>query len=135
MVPPNSYRITRVPHYSGYCYILFDYLYETITLSGSSFQTILVLLDSNVAVLQPQYCRNNIGLGYSEFARHYYRNHFCFLFLRVLRCFSSPGLLLIKGDMSSTCRVAPFGNLRIIMYVPLPATYRSLSRPSSPLKA
>ena len=29
------------------------------------------------------------------------------------------------------CRVSPFGNLRIIVYVPLPAAYRSLSRPSS----
>jgi hypothetical protein len=33
------------------------------------------------------------GLGYSEFARHYYRNHGCFLFLRVLRWFTSPGSL------------------------------------------
>ena len=32
-----------------------------------------------------------IGLGFSDFARHYFRNHYCFLFLRVLRCFSSPG--------------------------------------------
>jgi hypothetical protein len=32
------------------------------------------------------------GLGYSEFARHYYRNHGCFLFLRVLRWFTSPSL-------------------------------------------
>ena len=31
------------------------------------------------------------GLGSSDFARHYFRNHCCFLFLRVLRCFSSPG--------------------------------------------
>ena len=31
------------------------------------------------------------GLGCSDFARHYFRNRFCFLFLRVLRCFSSPG--------------------------------------------
>ena len=31
------------------------------------------------------------GLGCSAFARHYLRNHCCFLFLRVLRCFSSPG--------------------------------------------
>ena len=28
-------------------------------------------------------------------------------------------------------RVSPFGNLRIDAYVPLPGTYRSLSRPSS----
>ena len=27
--------------------------------------------------------------------------------------------------------VPPFGNLRIEVYVPLPAAYRSLSRPSS----
>ena len=31
------------------------------------------------------------GLGSSDFARHYFRNRFYFLFLRVLRCFSSPG--------------------------------------------
>ena len=33
------------------------------------------------------------GLGSSAFARRYLRNHFCFLFLRLLRCFSSPGSL------------------------------------------
>ena len=31
------------------------------------------------------------GLGSSDFARHYFRNRFYFLFLRVIRCFSSPG--------------------------------------------
>ena len=35
------------------------------------------------------------GLGYSLFARHYSGNRFFFLFLRVLRCFSSPGLPLL----------------------------------------
>jgi hypothetical protein len=30
------------------------------------------------------------GLAYSAFAHHYSRNHQCFLFLRVLRCFTSP---------------------------------------------
>ena len=34
--------------------------------------------------------RHDPGLGSSAFARHYLRNHVCFLFLRVLRCFSSP---------------------------------------------
>jgi hypothetical protein len=32
-------------------------------------------------------------LGSCAFARHYWRNHYCFLFLQVLRCFSSLGLL------------------------------------------
>ncbi len=30
-------------------------------------------------------------MGSSAFARHYLRNHCYFLFLRVMRCFSSPG--------------------------------------------
>ena len=34
------------------------------------------------------------GLGCSAFARRYWRNHCCFLFLRVLRWFTSPGCLL-----------------------------------------
>ena len=37
--------------------------------------------------------------------------------------------------MSSTCRVSPFGNLRINSYLPIPEAYRSLSRPSSPPRA
>ena len=40
-----------------------------------------------------------------------------------------------RNDRSSTGQVAPFGNLRITAYVQLPAAYRSLSRPSSPLIA
>lgn len=51
-------------------------------------------------VLQPQYCRNNPGLGYAAFARHYLRYHFCFLFLKVLRCFSSPRSLSLRN----TCK-------------------------------
>ena len=43
----------------------------------------------NDVVLQPRSCRNMNGLGYSPFARHYWGNHCYFLFLQVLRCFSS----------------------------------------------
>src|SRR5713101_3263682 len=45
------------------------------------------------------------GLGYSEFARHYYRNHGCFLFLWVLRWFTSPGSLHdpMYSDDGSQC--------------------------------
>ena len=44
----------------------------------------------DLAALQPHACRNTHGLGSSPFARHYLGNHCYFLFLRVLRCFSSP---------------------------------------------
>ena len=51
-----------------------------------------------ITVLQPHICRNNYGLGCSLFARHYLGNHYCFLFLRVIRCFSSPGLLPLQDS-------------------------------------
>ena len=40
-------------------------------------------------------CITTYSLGSSYFARHYSRNRFLFLFLWVLRCFSSPRSLLI----------------------------------------
>ena len=45
----------------------------------------------NFTVRTPE-CTHS-GLGSSAFARRYLRNHCCFLFLRLLRCFSSPGSL------------------------------------------
>ena len=89
----------------------------------------------HVPVLQPHPCRNMDGLGWSPFARHYLGNHCYFLFLRVLRCFSSPRWPHISGDMPSAYRVVPFGNPRIKGYLLLNAAYRSLSRPSSPPRA
>jgi hypothetical protein len=93
-------------------------------------------INSHIVVLQPQNCLNNSGLGCSAFDRHYSRNHYCFLFLRLMRCFSSPGLLpYCYGYHGCPWWVVPFGNLRIDSYLPIPAAYRSLSRPSSPLRA
>ena len=59
----------------------------------------------------------------------------CSLFLWVLRCFSSPRSLHLMDGGKQACRVAPFGYLRIKSYLPIPAAFRSLSRPSSPLRA
>ena len=78
-----------------------------------------------------------IGLGFSAFARHYLRNHFCFLFLQVLRCFSSLRLSSIcyvftHRYLSIYLRwVSPFGHLRINGHLRLLVAFRSLSRPSS----
>ncbi len=86
----------------------------------------------DIAALQPRAVLERPGLGWSAFARRYLRNHCCFLLLGLLRCFSSarspPASLPGLG-------VAPFGNPRIIAPVRLPAAYRSLARPSSPLHA
>ena len=80
------------------------------------------------------------GLGSSAFARRYLRNRCFFLFLRVLRCFSSPGsppraMDLPADDCSLCSRVSPFRHFRITGYVLLPGTFRSLSRLSSALSA
>ena len=98
MVPPNSHRVSRAPRYSGYHY---QYYYLTHTgLSPSMVQLsrwFQFSNTSNVVVLQPHACRNKHGLGYSDFARRYSRNHSCFLLLRLLRCFSSPGSLSLTA--------------------------------------
>ena len=88
----------------------------------------------NGAVLLPRGCLDSHGLGSSPFARHYWGNHCYFLFLRVLRCFSSPRwphyriiVIVTKGDW-----VVPFGDRGIKGRLRLPRDYRSLPRPSSP---
>ena len=80
------------------------------------------------------------GLGSFHFARRYFGNRFFFLFLRLLRCFSSPGspcmpMYSACSDWSSSRRVSPFRHLRINGHLLLPAAFRSLSRLSSALSA
>ncbi len=115
------------------------FAYGTITRCGPTFQKCsATLLKSMSSVLQPRYCLNNSGLGCFPFARHYLGNHSCFLFLRLLRCFSSAGSppdFQDRDTRPSAGWVAPLGNLRINAYLQLPEAYRSLSRPSSPLRA
>ena len=88
----------------------------------------------NIAALLPRNGRNRCGLGFSPFARHYWGNHCCFLFLQVLRCFSSLRSPhdTCHDDIPSGCRVVPFGYPRITGRLRLPAAFRSLPRPSSP---
>ena len=106
MVLANSCRISRVPHYLGDCRgRAITFAYRTFTFSGSPFQDDSASdrfcdsrkplqrpprssLDPDVATLAGLH---HTGLGCSAFARRYSRNRGCFLFLRVLRCFSSPG--------------------------------------------
>ena len=77
------------------------------------------------------------GLASFPFARRYLGNRFFFLFLRLLRCFSSAGLPLPYYCIHMAVigyepnRVSTFGNLRVNGYLLLTAAYRSLSRPSS----
>ena len=57
-----------------------------------------------------------------------------FLFLQVLRCFSSlrSPHYICNDNSPSDYWVVPFGNPRVKGHLHLTAAYRSLSRPSSP---
>ena len=87
-------------------------------------------------------CITTSGLGSSYFARHYFRNRVFFLFLWVLRCFSSPRYLLSHYFTHvMVIRLLPlieFPHSDIYGYngyLLLPVAFRSLSRPSSALGA
>ena len=138
MGPPASDRVTRVRSYSGSTLHLVHFAYGTFTPCGLPFQASSAMN----AILDecPQPHGRIHGLASFPFARRYSGNRCFFLFLRVLRCFSSPGSPRMAmnspyADRGSLCRVSPFRNLRIKGYLLLPAAYRSLSRLSSALSA
>ena len=101
-------------------------------------KTILLSFPVTYAVRTPR-CTHR-GLGLAGFARRYSRHRCFFLFLRLLRCFSSPGSPPYVMDWRTDTRgllvwVSPFRDLRIDGYLLLPAAFRSLSRLSSALSA
>ena len=74
------------------------FAYAPITLYGASFQrasTSSRIDNSTVAgPTTPVPPEGATGLGYSEFARHYFRNRGFFIFLQVLRWFTSLSSLV-----------------------------------------
>src|ERR1700689_5195191 len=73
------------------------FVYAPVTLYGSTFQRIRLttrLVTLLLRTLQPPLHRNATGLGCSDFARHYSRNRGFFLFLQVLRWFTSLSSLV-----------------------------------------
>jgi hypothetical protein len=152
MVLPVSRRVPRVPRYSGTGRGSLSLVaYGAITLCRRSFQIVRL---RNRFLTPRRHCSgakpgpatpplqrlqtwHNDGLGCSLFARRYWGNRVCFLFLRVLRWFTSPGWprhpMNSDGDLEDCPRgVAPFGDLRVNACLRLTEAYRSLPRPSSP---
>lgn len=118
------------------------FIYRTLTVYGMFSQTFLLNLQIVISSPNP-ICISTYGLGSSYFARHYFRNHFAyFLFLWVLRCFSSPrSPLTYYFTHMQILRLFPlseFPHSDIYGskgYLLLPIAFRSLSRPSSALGA
>ncbi len=125
--------------------------YRALTVYGRPSQTVLLHTHSGwLPCSSPQTApqprtRNGCslshasGLGSSAFARHYSRNRVCFLFLGVLRCFTSPGSPLEafrpQAAGASRQRVPPFGHPRLKACLRLPVAFRRSPRPSSALGA
>ena len=155
MVLPVSDRITRVPPYSGAsAIIIIVFAYRAFTFCGRLFQNRSTNHDkltagissSRMLVLQPP-VSNACRLALTKFGLFPFRSPLlresltCFLFLGVLRCFTSPGSLYpaycIQREVIRHYPdgVPPFGNLRIKGCLRLPGAYRRLPRPSSPPSA
>ena len=127
------------------------FAYGTITLFGRTFQTVQLgrafltrwqvrnpaRMDPATPMLQRLRAWHNMGLGYSLFARRYWGNRGCFLFLRVLRCFNSPGSPPAPMDSEQGVTVLPATGspIRVSPDQSLLAAPRSLSQLPTPFIA
>ena len=139
MVLPTSRKVPRVSRYSGYCALPMDFGYGAFTLYCWLSQNHSPIQSAHLVQSVTPVCTHT-GLGSFHFARRYSGNRCFFLFLRLLRCFSSPGSPCIPMDSVCSNRgllgqVSPFRNPRVNGYLLLTAAYRSLSRLSSALSA
>ena len=134
VVHPASHKVSRVSWYSGYRPIGNPFAYGSFTFCARLSQVVQLKFLPFMPVLNPGGPKTS-GLGSSLFARRYWGNLVWLLFLRLLRCFSSPGLSSFRMPAHNSRRVTPFGDVWINAYLRLPKHFRSLSRPSSTLNA
>ena len=116
---PTGFLVSRGTWVQFRGYIPFAY--RAITLYGPLFQTVPLglYLFRRVTAITHELTHNphaatlaglhNAGLGWSPFARRYSGNHCCFLFLQVLRCFSSLGSLRTPMYSAHGHRLSPAG--------------------------
>ena len=139
MVPACSVKVPRVSTYSGSRHVTRLFAYGAFTLSGWLSQNHSAKTHESFPRSEPRDARIPVwALPFSLAATH--RITCCFLFLRLLRCFSSPGSLpdvmdWRQDDGGLLRQVSPFRDLRIVGYLLLPEAFRSLSRLSSALSA
>ena len=90
MVPPPSHGISRAPRYSGFCSPTLLFAYGILTLFDRPSHAVrLNFVDAKCSPYPARIAPD--GLAFSPFARHYLGNLGWFLFLVLLRCFSSDG--------------------------------------------
>ena len=139
MVPPTSHKVPRVSWYFGSRLLNIHFAYGAFTLSGRLSQNLSARINESIMRSEPHGARTMDWALPRSLAATYGIDCF-FLFLRLLRCFSSPGSLPYVMDWRMdnwrfSSWVSPFRNLRITGYLLLPEAFRSLSRLSSALSA
>ena len=135
MVPADSRKVSRAPRYSGYYQNLYKItctgLSPSLIVLSKTFQFIVQFIlqsyNPSIAVTILVWASSVSLAATQEITFVFFSSGY--LDVSVLRVHS------LIGTISSIQWVAPFGYLRITVYVPLPAAFRSLSRPSSPLRA
>ena len=130
MVLAYSDRIPRVPPYSGYSLLLNSFTYGTFTLFRRAFQHCSVTVFNGLWSPSPhRYCYLWFGL-FRFRSPLLSESLFYFLFLRVIRCFSSPGSLhyamYLRNDTITLLMVSSL--IRISTAQSLFATPRSFSQ-------
>ena len=135
MGPPYSLQIPRVCRYSGYRSLPLDFVYRTITFFDWASHLIRLSSRMLAPVLTPSVLLLLVWPPSLSLATTR-EISFWFLFLSLLRCFSSGGsphtpMYSVYDIRFFTVCVSTFRNLRIDTYLQFPAAYRSLSRLSS----
>ena len=135
MVPPDSHRISRVPRYSGYPWASANFAYRTLTVFGWPSQTIqLSASDPVVGSYNPDHTKWG-RFGLFPFRSPLLRESLLMSLPPGTEMFHFPGFAPFRVTGHDSSRVSPFGNPRIKARFLLPAAYRRLLRPSSPLCA
>ena len=116
MVPADSARISRVPAYSGADSLrMTAFAYGAFTLCGPSFQRVLLASSDRFGVGPTTPCgalpRPRFGLLRVR-SPLLTQSLVCFLLLRVMRCFSSPGSPLAWQGAATACGGLPHSEIR-----------------------
>ena len=136
MVPANSCKIPRVPHYSGARIAFEDFRIRDYHALWSVFpHRSANLLVPLYLVPRPQLSKPN-WFRLFRVRSPLLTESLLFSFPPGTEMVHFPGLALSALCIQAVVqRVPPFGNRRVNGYVLLTVAYRSFSRPSSPLSA
>ena len=113
-------------------------MYGPVTLCGRTFQNVpLTTFLATTRSYNPARAKRRRRFGLVPVRSPLLGESLLFSFPAGTKMFQFPAYAprARRGDRPSACRVVPFGDPRITGHVHLPAAYRSLSRPSSLVRA